>query len=72
MSLQHTSISAIPHSQDYSTAIEVMPNLPPTTYLTNAESPGRLIGYYDGQSGSVLLYIAGPTGRRWLPISMTP
>ena len=69
MSLQYTTVSATPHSQDLSTAIEVVTTRPTSTMLTTAVDPGILLGYFNSSTGQVELFISDQNGRRWLPIT---
>lgn len=70
MALDRTTISAIPHSQDTSTAIDVVIERPSTALFSEAIDPGRLLGYYNTTTGQIELYISDHNGLRWLPVAL--
>lgn len=69
MSLDYTTISTSFHAQDLSTAIEITAVPPPTTLLSVATNPGRLLGYLNPATGKIELYMADQNGLRWLPVT---
>jgi len=68
MAIESPSVTAIEHSSDTSTAIEVVSTRPALGLLDIPTNPGRLLGYYNASSDVVELYVADQNGRRWIPV----
>jgi hypothetical protein len=70
MAIEQNYVTAIQHSQDTSTAIEVVSVAPDLTTLSANVNPGRLLGYYNSSTDSVQLYVADANGLRWVPVQV--
>ena len=70
MGVEKNYITAINHSQDTSTAIEIFDSPPPSQALSNQVDPGRIVGYYNQVTDSVQLYVADANGLRYVPVKL--
>ena len=69
MAINRTSITAQPITENTESIIEIKDTRPdPFAEIDPPEVPGRLIGYYNGASGFVELYVVAGSGRRLLRI----
>lgn len=70
MSLTSNYVTAIEHSQDTSTAIEIVNTQPSTAALLPTVNPGKIIGYYNSTTDSIQLYVADGNGLRYVPVKL--
>lgn len=69
MAINRSSLSAAPIQQSTESVIEIRTTQPdPSEPLDTPDIPGRLIGYYNGISGYVELYVVGGDGVTLLRI----
>jgi len=70
MTINRTSLSATPIQEGANTVvIEMRSDLPRTDReLDPPQPPGKIIGYYNGTSGFVELYVVSYSGTALLPI----
>lgn len=70
MEITSNYITAIDHSQDTSTAIEILNTPPSGAALLPAVNPGRIVGYYNSVTDSIQLYVADGNGLRYVPVKL--
>lgn len=70
MGVELNYITAVNHSQDTSTAIEIFNSPPPSQALPVAVDPGRIVGYYNQATDSIQLYVADANGLRYVPVKL--
>jgi len=70
MAIESNYITAVQHSEDTSTAIEIVSTPPNLTTLSANVDPGRLLGYYNSSTDSIQLYVADGNGLRWIPVQV--
>jgi hypothetical protein len=70
MAIETNYISAIPHSQDTSTAIEIFDTPPLSQASSVGLIPNKLIGYYNSQNDRIQLYVADQNGLRYIPVKL--
>ena len=69
MAINRTSITSELIQESTDSVIEIRATRPDTSANLNPpDVPGRLIGYYNGASGFVELYVVSSTGNKLLRI----
>ena len=70
MAINPSQLAAQPIYTNYDVTIQMLSQRPKVgAYNTTADTPNKLVGYYDGFSDSVELYIVDATGYRYLRVS---
>ena len=70
MAINSPGIGTEDVAQSYQLPIELATTRPSTTeVLTTSKVPGQLVGFYNGSTDSVDLYIVDVSGIRYLKIS---
>jgi hypothetical protein len=70
MAIETNYISAVSHSEDTSTAIEIFDTPPLSQASSVGLIPNRLVGYYNSQNDRIQLYVVDPTGLRYIPVKL--
>ena len=69
MAINPSQLAAQAITSNYDVTIQMLPQRPAAgAYNTTADTPNKLVGYYDGFPDSVELYIVDVTGYRYLRI----
>jgi len=70
MAINPSQLGAQPITSNYDVTIELLVTRPsPGAYNATADTPNKLVGYYDAIMDHVELYIVDNTGYRYLRIA---
>lgn len=70
MAIESNYITAIQHSEDTSTAIEIFDEPVSITTSIDPLIPGRIVGYYNSSTDRIQLYVADANGLRYIPVKL--
>ena len=69
MAINPSNLAAQPINTNYDVTIQMLPQRPAAgAFNATADVPHKLVGYYDGFTDSVELYIVDASGHRYLRI----
>ena len=69
MAINPSQLSATPITTNFYVAIEFLAQRPSSNeYLTTPDTPNKLVGYYDGVTDYVELYVVDKSGYRYLRV----
>lgn len=70
MAINKSYISTNPTERYGGSVIEMLASQPPVSgILDQPMAPGRMVGYYDGNSDTVFLYVVSGSGLRVVRVS---
>ena len=71
MPINNSSISSASIREDLDLVVEVVYNEPPASnyVLEVAQTPGKLVAFYNSQADTVFLYVISRSGLRYLRVS---
>lgn len=68
MAINRVSISSQSITENTNAIIQVLYTRPPSGLLDPPQTPGKLVGYYNGATGFMELYVIDNSGTRLLPV----
>ena len=70
MAINPSQLAAQAITSNYDVTIQILTQRPsPGAYNTTADTPHKLVGFYDGYTDTVELYVVDATGHRYLRVS---
>lgn len=70
MAIESNYVTAVQHSEDTSTAIEVFDQPVSIAASDVPLIPGRIVGYYNSSTDRIQLYVADANGLRYIPVKL--